>query len=112
MVGLEFAPIAVHESLSERGNSMANYSATHSPSVTNASELKNVISRLINLKHNERKEPPSKKPPIKPPTRRKKPPIKEPPDPPNPGRRRDDQVPIGDPPPKRGPKRLFRSNST
>src|SRR5437867_4302494 len=77
-------------------------SATRSPSPTNASKLKNVILRLISLKHDERKEPPSEKPPIKPPTRRKKPPIKEPPDPPNPGhRRRDDQAPIGDPAPKR-----------
>ena len=64
--------------------------------------------RLISLKHDERKEPPSEKPPIKPPTRRKKPPIKEPPDPPNPDRRRrDDQAPIGDPPSKRGPKRVL-----
>src|SRR6266508_557934 len=74
-------------------------------------ELKTVILRLIGRTHVERKEPPSKKAPIKPPTGRKKPPIKEPPDPPNPGHRRDDQVPIGDPPPKRGPKRVFRSNA-
>lgn len=70
-------------------------------------ELKTVILRLIGLNHIERKEPPSKKAPIKPPTRQKKPPTKEPPDPPNPGRRRrDNQAPIGDPPPKRGPKRV------
>ena len=75
-------------------------------------ELKTVISRLIGRTHVERKEPPSKKAPIKPPTGRKKPPIKEPPDPPNPGqRRRDDQAPIGDPPPKRGPKRVGMDTS-
>jgi hypothetical protein len=72
-----------------------------------ARELKTVLLRLIGFTDIERKEPPSKKPPIKPPTRRKKPPIKEPPDPPNP----DDQAPIGDPPPKRGPKRVLVDGS-
>jgi hypothetical protein len=68
------------------------------------------LDGLVGLAHIERKEPPSRKAPIKPPTGRKKPPIKEPPDPPNPGhRRRDDQAPIGDPPPKRGPKRVLYS---
>jgi hypothetical protein len=75
-------------------------------------ELKTVILPLIGRTHVERKDPPSKKAPIKPPTGRKKPPIKEPPDPPNPGhRRRDDQAPIGDPPPKRGPKRVRMDTS-
>jgi hypothetical protein len=43
--------------------------------------------------------------PMKPPKTRRKPPMKEPPDPG--GHSGDDQTPIGDPPSKRGPKRLL-----
>jgi hypothetical protein len=49
----------------------------------------------------------AKKAPIKPPGREKKPPRKEPPPPPNPGEPgQKDRAPAGDPPSRRGPKKL------
>ena len=60
---------------------------------------------LADLENNISSSP--KKTPIKPPEREKKPPRKEPPPPPNPGEPGlADRPPVGDPPQRRGPKKL------